>query len=302
MDSKVITTTIQAAGLTFPALRAGTTGPLVVCLHGFPDNYEGYRGIAATLAEQGYQVVCPLLPGYSPANQRQGGTHNALYVRDVLTELVEVLLKETGQRRCHLVGHDWGCVVACMMAEHRPNLYFSLCAMGVPYGMSWAKMVVRCPSYLLHAWYILFFQFRGLADWLIRRRRFAFLAWLMKHWSPNYPGIQAMQQSVIQTFEKPGVLKAALDYYRTSMFSLTLQGFEIRALLNKTIHVPTLALRGQNDICLPESVWEVTSPRSFPKGLTLEVLAGAGHFIQYEQPDAIAQRLLRWFKQEDLGA
>ncbi|HEY1057223.1 MAG TPA: alpha/beta hydrolase [Limnobacter sp.] len=302
MSLTVIEAQVQAAGLTFPVLRAGATGPLVVCLHGFPDNPEGYRGIAATLAAQGYQVVCPYLPGYSPLNQRRDGAHDPVFVRDALNTLVEVLLKETGQQQCHLVGHDWGSVIACLMAQHRPDLFKTLCAMSVPYGMSWLKIATRCPVYIVHAWYILFFQLRSFADWLISRKGFALLAWLLKFWSPGYAGMPSMQKSVIKTFQQPGVLKAALEYYRTSMFSFMPLGFHIRSLFNKTIPVRTLALRGQFDVTMPEAVWEVVSPKAFPKGITLEVYAGAGHFTQYERADAIAQRLLAWFKQGETAA
>lgn len=298
MSLSPIETRVPCDGLEYPVLQAGADGPLVVCLHGFPDNYEGYRGIATELAAAGYQVVCPLLPGYAPANQRRdGGVHDALYVRDALIKLIETLLAERGQMRCFLVGHDWGSVIACLIAQKRPDLFVSLCAMSVPYGMSWRKIALRCPVYMLHAWYILFFQFKGLADAIIRRKGFRFLAWMLKFWSPKLESLAQMQRSVIATFSQPGVLAAALDYYRTSMFALTPKAFHIRALFNKTIEVPTLALRGELDVTMPSAVWEVVSPQAYPKGITLEVYQGAGHFIQYEQGPAIAQRLLQWFSQ-----
>lgn len=286
---------VQVGGLVYPVLRAGRIGPLVVCLHGFPDNYEGYRPIAQTLADAGYQVVCPMLPGYVPSNQRTSGQHDAKYVRDALIDLVEVLLLERGQKNCHLVGHDWGCVIACFMAQHKPQLFKSLCAMSVPYGMSWLKIALRYPKYMLHSWYIAFFQTGRFADWVITRNNMAFLNRLLRWWNPKHVEVSAMQRSVLATFRQPGVLKAALDYYRTSMFSFKPLGFEIRSLFNKTIEVPTLAIRGALDITMPQGVWDVVSAESFPRGITLEVMLNAGHFVQYEQPEVLSQRLLKWF-------
>ena len=111
------------------------------------------------------------------------------------------------------------------------------------------------------------------------------------------PQLPAMQQSVIHTFSQPDVMRCALEYYRTSMFSLTGRGFYIRSLFNKTIAVPSLALRGEHDPSMPQSAWEVTSPKAFPKGVQVELLHGAGHFVQYECGNLIAQRLIRWFAQ-----
>lgn len=286
---------IAFAGLSYPALCAGWQGPLVICLHGFADNYEGYRPIAEHLARSGYQVVCPLLPGYHPHNQRCDGEHDPLYVRDVLIGLIETLLKQRRKQRCFLVAHDWGGVIACLIAQQRPDLLNGLCAMSVPYGLTWRKVAFRCPSSLLSAWYILLFELRWLSDWLIRRNGFSLLKKMMLWWSPHNPRLQQMQRAVAATFREPGVLRAALEYYRSSVFSLSPKAFRIRALFNRSIEVPTLAIRGERDLTMPQSAWEVISPRAFPKGLTLELLPEAGHFIHYERPEQIASRLTRWF-------
>lgn len=297
MTSEVLTREmeISSAGLSYPALCSGWQGPLVICLHGFPDNYEGYRAIAEHLAGNGYQVVCPLLPGYHPHNQRDEGEHDALYVRDALIGLIETLLAQRRQQRCHLVAHDWGAVIACLIAQRRPDLLISLCAMSVPYGMTWRKVALRCPTYLFNAWYIALIQLRGLSDWLIRRKGFYLLKRMLAWWSPRNPQLRQMQRAVVATFREPGVLRAALEYYRSSMFSLRPKAFRIRSLFDRRIEVPTLAIRGEQDVTMPQAVWEVISPRAFPRGITLELLPEAGHFIQYERPAEIAERLLQWF-------
>jgi pimeloyl-ACP methyl ester carboxylesterase len=64
---------------------------------------------------------------------------------------------------------------------------------------------------------------------------------------------------------------------------------------NGRIDVPTLGIRGNVDGCIPEVAWELTSPKSFRAGLTLEVMPGdIGHFPQLENPEWISERLIRW--------
>ena len=59
------TGTVQANGLTFHTLEAGT-GPIVLALHGFPDHARSYRHQMTALAGAGYRVVAPYLRGYAP--------------------------------------------------------------------------------------------------------------------------------------------------------------------------------------------------------------------------------------------
>ena len=49
---------IRANGLEFAYLEAGA-GPLIVCLHGFPDNAWSWEYQIPRFAEAGFRVVAP---------------------------------------------------------------------------------------------------------------------------------------------------------------------------------------------------------------------------------------------------
>ena len=53
--------------LTFSA-RAMGDGPIVMCLHGFPDNSGSYRHQLPALAEAGYRAISLTLRGYEPGS------------------------------------------------------------------------------------------------------------------------------------------------------------------------------------------------------------------------------------------
>ena len=57
---------VKARGLTFPALSCGE-GPLVLCLHGFPDCLHSFRFQLPALAAAGFRAVAPALRGYAPS-------------------------------------------------------------------------------------------------------------------------------------------------------------------------------------------------------------------------------------------
>ena len=106
MESEFKTGSVRANGLQFSYIEAGT-GPLVLCLHGFPDNaYTFYKQIPI-IAEAGYRVVAPFLRGYSPTEAPESGYQTAVLAQDTV-DLIEALGHEEGI----LLGHDWGATLA----------------------------------------------------------------------------------------------------------------------------------------------------------------------------------------------
>src|SRR5947209_14591127 len=56
---------VHANGIDFAALTAGD-GPLVLLLHGFPDNAHTWDHQLGALAQAGYRAVAPFIRGYHP--------------------------------------------------------------------------------------------------------------------------------------------------------------------------------------------------------------------------------------------
>ena len=56
---------VRANGIDFAYLEQGE-GPLVLLLHGFPDNARTWSHQMPRLAAAGFRVVAPFLRGYPP--------------------------------------------------------------------------------------------------------------------------------------------------------------------------------------------------------------------------------------------
>jgi pimeloyl-ACP methyl ester carboxylesterase len=283
-------------GRKYPVIEAGE-GPLVVCLHGFPDNYESFQHQIEPFVAAGYRVVCPMLPGFAPGTEPTSGANTPVYAVSKIIAVIECLLSESDEKQCHLVGHDWGALTSYMVAHERPDLLYSHAVLSIPYNVNLQRVLLRCPSYVMNSWYISFFQLKWLADWVVRRNNFKFFDLLYRTWCPTWKNYEYRLASTKETFQAPGVLKSTLSYYRNCIFGLNPASFKFRRLFNGTINVPTLGLRGDVDGCIPEVAWNMIRPKSFPKGLTLEVMPGIGHFPQLENPEWVSKRLIAWFKQ-----
>ena len=67
--------TLETNGLSFHAYEEGS-GPVALCLHGFPDHARSFRDQLDPLARAGYRAIAPTLRGYEPCSQPQDGDYH----------------------------------------------------------------------------------------------------------------------------------------------------------------------------------------------------------------------------------
>ena len=72
VDLEIVT--LERGDLRFTARAAGD-GPLVLCVHGFPDNAHTFQHQFAALVADGYRVVAPTIRGYEPGSQPKDGDY-----------------------------------------------------------------------------------------------------------------------------------------------------------------------------------------------------------------------------------
>jgi len=280
--------------LKFRALATGS-GPLVLCLHGFPDNAGSFRHQLPALADAGYRAVSVTLRGYEPDSQPATGD----YALDTLAGDVFAFIDGLGETKAHLVGHDWGAAIAYRAGALEPGRISSLVTMAVPHAGRFLNDVIRFPRQLLLSWYMLFFQLRGIADHVVERKDFQFIRKLWRDWSPGWDFPEDDFQDVISTLRKPGVMKAALSYYRTALAPRSFTP-GARAANRFQVPVPTLAISGEQDGCIDTEVFrQMMHEADFPAGLEVRQIAGAGHFPHQEQPEIVNGLLLEWLKRRE---
>ena len=279
--------------LTFSAQAMGD-GPIVLCLHGFPDNAGSFRHQLPALAEAGYRAISLTLRGYEPGAIPADGDYTMETIATDILAVIESL--DTGP--VHLIGHDWGAAVAYVATSAAPERFKSLTVMAVPHAGRFAREGLRIPKQLRLSWYMGFFNIPWLSDWVVQRQDYAFIRKLWRDWSPGWQPEPGVLDSVIQTLSQPGVRSAALGYYRAAL--------SIKALLvsaeeaHYPVPVPTLALSGERDGCIATEVFEqLMVAQDFPKGLTFSRIAEAGHFLHQEQPEQVNREILDWLKLND---
>lgn len=272
--------------LRFPALSAGQ-GETVLLLHGFPDCYRNWETQVNLLAEAGYHAVAPALRGYATECLPPDGDLSLAAAVEDLFAWVEQLGEPV-----HLVGHDWGAVVAQLAAARNPDPFASLTSLAIPPLKRLAPALVRVPEQLVLSSYMQFFQLPRIPEWWCRRNDFAGIEFLWRRWSPDW-NPQPWLDRAKQTLDEPGVLSAALGWYRHMPRIWTPAGRRALTWLRRDISVPTRFLMGRKDGCMSERLLGHTLvDEDFPAGMDVELVAGAGHFLHLERPERVTDLIL----------
>ena len=288
--------TVHANGLEFAYLSDNLqgTGPLVVLLHGFPDNAHTWSHQMPALADAGYRVVAPFLRGYAPTTvPAQGYFDKATLVADVAA----LLRALGGGRPAHVVGQDWGAIISYALLAAHPELVARAVVMAVPHPVEVAASLLN-PKHIHRSFHWWFFQMPDLPERAIADQDFAFIGYLWGYWtSPGFAD-PAHLASVKATLAQPGVLPATLAYYRAMIDPArgdpALE--PLRALMNRPIAVPTLALCGADDL---RAELMRDQGRHFTGGYRYAEVPGAGHFLHREQPAAVTRLVLDWLGPTD---
>jgi pimeloyl-ACP methyl ester carboxylesterase len=249
------------------------SGPPVLLLHGWPDSRELWRHQVPALAAAGYRVVAPDLRGFGESGKP---TDVAAYAMNRMAGDVVGVLDALGIDSVHLVGHDWGAAIAWYTATFMPDRVSSLTALSVghPASVRAAGLQQREKS-----WYMLLFQFTGIAEeWLGADdfRRF-------REWS-GHPDADA----VAKRLSEPAALTASLGVYRANVPPATLLGPPLEL---PPVAAPTMGVWSTGDMALLEngmtgSAAHVAGPWRY------ERIDGAGHWMQLDAPDAVNALLL----------
>ncbi|MBI1188760.1 MAG: alpha/beta fold hydrolase [Alphaproteobacteria bacterium] len=279
--------------LSFTAHDCGE-GPAVLCLHGFPDTPATFTGVLPALADAGFRAIAVTCRGYEPASQPRDGAYHMRALAGDVADWMDALELE----QAHLVGHDWGASIACAAAALAPARVRSLTMLAVPHPASFAAAMMSDHAQLKRSWYIFIFQVPGLAEQLIRAGDdMAFLERLWRDWSPDWRWSQTHVRALKSAFAQPGVIEAALSYYRAAFNANAPGALESAQLMSAPIPAPTLGVTGDRDGCVSADVFARAMPAGiFTGGVEIVRAPHAGHFLHLEAPDLVHAAIIAHLK------
>ncbi len=265
--------TITANGLEFAYISYGE-GPLVLCLHGFPDSAHTWDELAPRIAELGYRVVTPFMRGYEPTAIPQNDSYGALDLGADALALIQALGYETAV----LIGHDWGALATYTAANMNPQAVNKLITLAIPHPRALTPSIVG----LWRARHFITYQFKGHARRSLTRQNMGGVDDIYRRWSPTWRFPAEETAYIKESFRQEERLDAALGYY----WSFQAQATVNRSMLGRRTDVPTRCIVGSVDGALSFSIMEKT-PQCFTGDYDYRVLPNIGHFPHREAPDLV---------------
>jgi len=279
-------------------LKALTWGPprapMALCLHGFPDTAYGWRRMAPRLVESGWRVVAPFMRGYAPSSIPDDGSY---HVGALMDDALRVRASAGGTDRDVVIGHDWGAMAATGLAAMPDSPFVKAAIMSVPVSAAFrplARVVERgrlarvLPFQLLRSWYLMYFQL----PWLPERSASWVLPLLWRRWSPGYHAADDLRH-VDAAIGTPESWRAALGPYRATLRNTRppQRYADLNRLWVEAPIVPSLYLHGRDDGCF-RTDFTYWTEKVLPAGSEVAIVEHAGHFLQLEQPDKVAELIL----------
>lgn len=262
-------------GIRMHYAEAGSGDEVILFLHGFPESWYSWRHQVAHFADR-YHVIAPDQRGYNLTEAAKP------YDAATLQADVIALIDHLGVERVHLVGHDWGAMVAWWLAMNYPERLHSLAICNVPHPAVFAKRVRRSPRQMLRSWYIAFFQLPWLPEKALAARNYHRLASMIIN--DTRPGTFTRDdvKEMLTGWRRQG-LGGGINWYRAAIRSAKLPD-PVPLIL-----APTVLIWGEDDVALGKDLTYGTD--DYVKELTIHYLPNTSHWVQQEEPAAV-NRLL----------
>ena len=278
-----------ANGIELDVVDAGPRdASALIFLHGFPDSHRTWRHQIAHLSGR-FRCIAPDQRGYRGSSKPLGVEN---YSPDKLIGDVFLLADALGIEKFTIIGHDWGGAIAWGVAitgQLNGRVTRAVIA-NAPHPVLFPKLLYTNPVQRAASQY--FRDFRDPAnDALVRQ--FGLGALLIKSMGEREqsPMLEDEERAaMLEDWSDPDAAIAMLNWYRASpMEVLPLDapyelpaGWQPFPLPKQTI--PTLVVWAMDDFALPPA--NLDGMDDLITDLTIARIPGAGHFVQWEAPEA----------------
>lgn len=295
-------------------------GPLILCVHGFPELWYSWRHQIAHFSGLGYKVAALDVRGYGGSSKPR---EIAAYSIRQLASDVAAVIDQIGGGTAILFGHDWGAPIVWNTALLYPDKVAAVAGLSVPFVprgpvsfIDMAKVMYRDRFF-----YQLYFQQEGVAEAefeadipaALRKTYFAISgAAPLNKWLEHKPADANLLDGMIDPQPFPewmsdedlavfveafraGGLRGPLNRYRAQ--SIDFQ--EMAEFAGKPVTQPSYFVAGERD-----------AVRAFVPGMDLYanpgagctdfrgsvILPGIGHWVQQEAPAETSAALQQFLK------
>jgi pimeloyl-ACP methyl ester carboxylesterase len=266
--------TVLHDGLVFDVSVEGPAdGTPVLLLHGFPQRASSWGPVAARLHAAGMRTIAPDQRGYSPGARPPG---RRAYRAGTLVDDAVAVVDALGGGPVHVVGHDWGAVVAWALAARHPERVRTVTGVSVPPPAAYLRSLLTSRQGLA-SWYTYLFQLPGLPERVIGDPDRC--AALLRRTGQNPEQARRDAEAIAEFPTGP------LNWYRAIPL-------EVRSVLTEApVRVPAMFVWSDGDAAITRQAGE-SAHRHVEAPFRYAELRGVSHWIPDEAPAALADLVL----------
>jgi pimeloyl-ACP methyl ester carboxylesterase len=274
---------VAVGGLRTHVAEAGE-GPVLLLLHGWPQNWWMWHELIGPLSES-HRVLCPDLRGFGWTDAPATGYDPEVFASD-LVALLDTLGVEGP---VDLAGHDWGGWTGFMLCLRHPERVRRFLALNIyhPFGTASPRSLLS----VWRLWYQWVLALPVVGRSVIRGGAAAepLLRWVG---TGQAPWSEEDVENYLAQFREPARAQATSLLYRHAVLRLApaVARGEYRRL-----HMETegLMLFGTDDHV--QSARLMTGFEGNAPNMRLDLVPEVGHFIVDERPDLVLERARRLF-------
>jgi pimeloyl-ACP methyl ester carboxylesterase len=267
----------------------------IILLHGFPDDVHAWDDVAPPLVKAGYRVLVPYLRGYGPTRFRDASSPRMAEQSAIGQDLID-FADALRLPRFAVAGYDWGGRAACIAAAlHRDRVRAAVLIGGYSIQNTSGPPEPASPERERALWYQWYFNTeRGRAGLKANRRGICRLLW--QTWSPTWHFTDETFNRTAPSFDNPDFVEVVIHSYRHRYGNAPgeprFTAMEKQLAQRPKIQVPTVVLYGADDGVARPPADSPAERALFTSLAARRVVAGAGHFLPREKPDAVSSAML----------
>jgi pimeloyl-ACP methyl ester carboxylesterase len=235
------------------------------------------------LADAGYRVVVPDQRGYNLSDKPKGVK---AYSVDKLANDILGLIDTLGYEKVHLIGHDWGGLVAWTLAIRHPERLHKLGILNVPHPAVMLNFLRRGdPEQLRRSWYVFTFQIPWLPEYLLRKNDWRRTVLALRGSGKIHTFMDEDIAEYKKAWSQPGAITAMLNWYRAARY--------LPKLLKETrVKVPTLLIWGLQDTALSHRM--ARPSLDYCDDGKLIFFEDANHWVQHDEAEVVNRLLIEF--------
>lgn len=282
-------TYVAVNGIRLHCVTAGS-GPLMLCLHGFPEFWYEWKEQLREFSKD-HLVVAPDLRGYNLSDKP--ASLDAYRIPALLEDIRGVADHFREGKKFILVAHDWGGALAWGFAMLHPEYLEKLIIINAPHPVIFQKLLASDSDQQQASQYMLLLR-NPSAEEQLSADNYAFLVQIVLGELLNSGKLtEADKEEYIRAWSQPGALTGGLNYYRANYMgppATPEMGKQAGAPGGKfqldrstaVVRVPTLVIWGEKDIAL--TVKNLDGLEKLVPQLTVKRVPDGSHWVIHEKP------------------